>query len=65
MKLHYDQSADILYLLDESAITESEEISAGVVLDYDLDEQVVAIEIRDFKRRRPGADPGHVEVHVI
>ena len=36
MKLHVDQEADALYLkLDDSKIIESEEVSPGIVLDYD------------------------------
>ena len=43
MKLHVDKEADALYLhLDASVITESEEISSGVVLDYNESNQVVA-----------------------
>ena len=35
MKLSVDKEADALYLrLDDSAIVESEEVSPGVVLDY-------------------------------
>ena len=35
MKLYIDKEADALYLrLDDSPILESEEVSAGVVLDY-------------------------------
>ncbi len=38
MKLHGDQEADALYLrLDESKIVESEEVSPGVVLDFNAD----------------------------
>ena len=35
MKLHVDKAADALYLrLDDSPISESEEVAPGVVLDY-------------------------------
>ena len=43
MKLKVDHEADALYLrLDDSRIVESEEVSPGVVLDYNEQEQVVA-----------------------
>ena len=44
MKIHVDQDADALYLrLDDSKIIESEEVSPGVVLDYNEQKQVVGI----------------------
>ena len=46
MKLHFDKDADALYLkLDESAVTESEEVRPGVVLDFNAQDQVIGIEI--------------------
>ena len=41
-----DREADALYLrLDDSPIVESEEISPGVVLDYNESNEVVGVEI--------------------
>jgi uncharacterized protein YuzE len=52
MKLHIDQEADALYLrLDDSPIVESEEVSPGVVLDYDENKEVVGIEMLNLSRR--------------
>lgn len=59
MRLHVDHEADALYLrLDESKITNSEEVSPGVVLDYDAANQVVGVEILHLSRRasRPELD---------
>jgi uncharacterized protein YuzE len=54
MKLHIDQEADALYLrLDDSKIIESEEVSPGVVLDFNEDNQVVGIELLHLSRRSP------------
>ena len=54
MRLHVDQEADALYLrLDESKIVESEEVSSGVVLDYNAENQVVGVEILRLSRRTP------------
>jgi uncharacterized protein YuzE len=54
MKLHIDKEADALYLrLDDSKIIESEEVSPGVVLDYNEDNQVVGIEVLHLSRRSP------------
>ncbi len=52
MKLHVDQEADALYLkLDDSKIIESEEVSPGIVLDFDEHNQVVGIEVLHLSRR--------------
>lgn len=57
MRLHFDESADALYLrLDESKIVESEEVQPGIVLDFDERGQVVGVEILSVKERVPGAD---------
>jgi uncharacterized protein YuzE len=54
MKLHFDKKADALYLrLDDSKIIESEEISPGIVFDFNEHHQVVAIEILNVKNRVP------------
>ncbi len=52
MKLHVDKEADALYLrLDASAIAESEEVSPGVVLDYNASNEVVGVEILHLSKR--------------
>ena len=52
MKLRVDREADALYLrLDDSAIVESEEVSAGVVLDFNEARQVVGVEILHLSKR--------------
>ena len=46
MRLYVDREADALYLrLEESAIVESEEVSPGVVLDYNESNEVVGVEL--------------------
>jgi uncharacterized protein YuzE len=54
MKLHIDKEADALYLrLDDSKIIESEEVSPGVVLDFNERNQVVGIEMLHLSQRSP------------
>ncbi len=49
MRLHFDRKADALYLrLDESPVQESEEVSPGVVLDFNAAKQVVAIPLENL-----------------
>ena len=52
MKLNVDKEADALYLrLDDSAIVESEEVSPGVVLDYNERNEVVGVEMLHLSKR--------------
>lgn len=52
MKLKVDVKADALYFrLDESTIIESEEVSPGIVLDFNEKDQVVGIEILNLSSR--------------
>ena len=54
MKLKVDEKADALYLrLDDSRIIESEEVSPGVILDYNEENQVVGVEILGLSLRAP------------
>ena len=57
MKLHMDKNADALYLrLDDSKIIESEEVSPGVVLDFNEHHQVVGVEMLNLSLRSPQLD---------
>lgn len=65
MKMHYDQKTDALYLrLDDSKIIESAEVQPGIVLDYDVNNQVVGVEILRVKERVPSADLKHLDFKV-
>ena len=57
MKVHFDEEADAVYIiLSDADVLESEEIQPGIILDFDRDNQVVAIEILHLKQRVPLAD---------
>jgi len=52
MKLKVDQDADALYLvIDDSPVAESEEVSPGVVVDFNDRNEVVGIEILHLSKR--------------
>ena len=54
MKLHIDKKSDALYLrLDNSSIIESQEVSPGIVLDFNENNQVVGIEMLNLSHRTP------------
>ncbi|MDE2779539.1 MAG: DUF2283 domain-containing protein [Chloroflexota bacterium] len=57
MKLTVDKEADALYLrLDESPIVETEEVSPGVILDYNEDREVVGVELLYLSKRSRALD---------
>lgn len=65
MRIHYDEKVDALYLrLDNSKVVESDEVKPGIVVDFNAKNQVVGIEVLDFKRRVPKADLKHLKVLV-
>ena len=66
MKLNVDKQADALYLrLDDSPIIESEEVSPGVVLDYNEANQVVGVEFLGLSKRSPELDLSAVEFETV
>lgn len=57
MKLNVDKKADALYFrLDDSPIVESEEVSPGVVLDYNEADEVVGVEMLRLSKRSSKLD---------
>lgn len=51
MRIRYDSKVDALYIrLREGAIEESDEVSEGVVMDYDVAGVLMGIEILDASR---------------
>jgi len=51
MLFRYDTEADMLYFELASGISaESEEVTPGVVLDFDADNRVIGIEIEDASK---------------
>jgi uncharacterized protein YuzE len=65
MRLSLDKQSDALYLrLDESPIVESEQVSPGVVLDFNEAGQVVGVEMRDLSLRSPQLDMSRIELQT-
>jgi uncharacterized protein YuzE len=66
MKLYIDREADALFLrLDSSRIVESEEVTPGVVLDFDEHNQVVGIEILRLSTRTPSLDLDQIQLQTV
>jgi len=56
MKLTVHKDDDALYLrLDDTPIIESEEVSDGIVLDYNAEGKVVGIEVLYISQRSPNS----------
>ncbi len=56
MKLVVHKEDDALYLrLDDSEIIESEEVSEGIILDYNADGKIVGIEMLYISQRSPNS----------
>jgi uncharacterized protein YuzE len=65
MRVRTDEASDALYIrLDEATIVESEEVSPGVILDFDAGGRLVGIEMLNVRQRLPGANLKRVEVEV-
>jgi uncharacterized protein YuzE len=55
MKLKVDQKADALYLsLTDAPASRSEEVSPGIIVDYDQQGRVVGVEMLYLSKRAPG-----------
>jgi uncharacterized protein YuzE len=65
MKLRVDRTADALYLrLNDSTVTGSQEVSPGVVLDFNERGQVVGVEILFLSQRAPKLNLRELQFHT-
>ena len=66
MKLTIDREADALYLdLDEAPAANSEEISPGVILDYNAAGKVVGIEMLYLSTRVTAEKLGRLQMETV
>ena len=66
MKLTIDREADALYLdLDDAPAAESEEISPGVILDYNTAGKVVGIEMLYLSKRVDAKKLDRLETETV
>ena len=67
MKIKYDPQADAMYIrLSEAEIEHSEEVEPGIILDYTVEDHLVAIEILDVHKRvaLPFTLKGELEIDI-
>jgi uncharacterized protein YuzE len=66
MRLKVDKESDALYLrLDESKIVDSEEVTPGVVLDFNEHDEVVGVEILRLSKRVSMGDISKVSLETV
>ena len=66
MKLTIDREADALYLkLDEAPPAKTNEISPGVILDYNSEGKVVGIEMLYLSLRVPDGNFSRMEMETV
>ena len=66
MKLTIDREADALYLdLDEAPAVESEEISPGLILDYNASGKVVGIEMLYLSKRVSAENLARMQMETV
>jgi uncharacterized protein YuzE len=54
IRLHYDPASDAAYIrFSDEVILESEEVSPGLVIDFDAQGRLVALEVLQAGRRLP------------
>jgi uncharacterized protein YuzE len=57
MRLKVDQKADALYLsLSDAPASRSEEVSPGIIVDYDEQDHVVGVEMLYLSKRAPDTE---------
>ena len=57
MTLKVDQQADALYLsLTDAPASRSEEVSPGIIVDYDDQDRIVGVEMLYLSKRAPGTE---------
>lgn len=66
MKLKIDREADALYLtLDDSDVVDSEEVSPGIIVDYNAENKIVGLEMLYLSKRTPKFDPGKLLFETV
>jgi uncharacterized protein YuzE len=66
MKLKADREAGAIYLrMDDSALVDSQEVSPGVVLDFNDQNPVVGVEILFLSKRTPSLNPRELQFQTM
>ncbi|MEM1610106.1 MAG: DUF2283 domain-containing protein [Sulfolobales archaeon] len=53
MRVRYERFSDALYIkIKEGEVADSEEIAPGIIVDYDINGDIIGVEILWFSKRR-------------
>ena len=65
MRVRFDPDADALYIrLAEGKVSESAEVSPGIVLDYDAESRVVGIEVLEAGKLMSASELRRIDFEV-
>ena len=65
MRVKVDMESDTLYFrLSEDEVTESEEITPGIIIDYNKEGKIIGIEILGIKNRFDIEELTHIKVEL-
>ena len=65
MKVKVDLESDVLYIqLTDDKIEESEEVTPGLIVDFDKKGQIVGIGIHEIKKRIPLKNLSKIDVEL-
>lgn len=65
MKIHFDEQTQAIYIrFVDSKIVNSEQVQSGVILDFNVNGQVVGMELLKVKDYIPLAQLKHVEFEI-
>ncbi len=65
MRVYVDNETDALYVsVADAEVHETQEVGPGVGLDYDNEDNVVAIEVLQFSTGRPAISKDRIEIET-
>lgn len=61
MKIQYDNETDTIYVkLSNDTVVESEEIKKDVIVDYNLEDEIIAVEVLNVK-----TNPHEIDIPTV
>lgn len=65
MRINYDEGDDAMYIrFSEAEHYQSDEVKEGVILDFDKEGRIVALELLDVSRRLPMASMDSINFEI-
>lgn len=65
MRISYDEVDDAMYIrFSEAEYYQSDEVKEGVILDFDKEGKIIALELLDVSKRLPGVSMDSINFEV-